>query len=549
MRRLILRMIVLCALGSPTISAAQAANEIVTHIVDSDDGMTDESDLNRLDWLRQNPIDLNRCDAQELSQLPWITIAQARAIISYRQEHGPYSRISEFSSVAGLDRDIFRRIKPFVVASDSRRMWSGRWRVVTRQRENGNQAEPGQNSVQLNATAGTHARLGLHIAHLPHQSEFQPKGGYLDISTGGIVQRIVLGGYALEYGQGLILGPSSHRRIDGIGSRVKWRGRGLVTSTGGARGARYTGFAMSMGREQTTGAVFVGRLPQEGSIMGSRLERVFNNTKLGVSAVRTIDTDTENIRGAFDFEVPISGMTVFGEVVPIQHGGTELRLGQSWQAGPIDGGLQLGLLRAAVSTVGSRIRYKPNPRFILVFATDQRLPNSGAFKRHVNSFTLSNRSKPTRMLTLVSLWQRERRDLFMEPASRTRGMMQLDCELRRSTRIRVRLDRRSYGRQLSLKRHRDLIGFIEFRYRPISGHTFSLRWSESSRIDTEGRAEQTDDEWAQERRSRGRLTAYVTGRIHSGVNWSLRYAQTRDLGATRLEKTGTNWQIQLEGEW
>ncbi|MBT5874018.1 MAG: helix-hairpin-helix domain-containing protein [Candidatus Latescibacteria bacterium] len=336
------RLILVCALSCPILAAAQEANEIVTHTVDSDDGMTDESDLIRLDWLRQNPIDLNRCNVEELTQLPWITTTQAQALISYRKKHGRFARISKISSVPGLDRSLLNRIKPFVKASKDRDLSSGRWRVVSSQKEDGHQPEPGRMAVQLNASVGTRAKVGLHVDKTPHESELRPKGGYLDISTGGILQRLVVGGYALEYGQGLVLGPSAHRRIDGLGSRVKWRGRGLVASTGSTRGARQTGLAISMGGRQTTGSFFAGRLRAGGSIVGSRIEGRFNDRKLGISAARMTGPDIENVRGTFDFEIPISGLTVFGEVAPFQKGGTELRIGQSWKAGAFDGGLQIG---------------------------------------------------------------------------------------------------------------------------------------------------------------------------------------------------------------
>ena len=51
-------------------------------------------------------VDLNTADADALCTLPGVGSSRARALIEYRQQHGPFARIADAAAVPGLTEDL-----------------------------------------------------------------------------------------------------------------------------------------------------------------------------------------------------------------------------------------------------------------------------------------------------------------------------------------------------------------------------------------------------------------------------------------------------------
>lgn len=51
-------------------------------------------------------VDLNTADAAVLCTLPGVGPSHARALIEYRQQHGPFARIADAAAVPGLTEDL-----------------------------------------------------------------------------------------------------------------------------------------------------------------------------------------------------------------------------------------------------------------------------------------------------------------------------------------------------------------------------------------------------------------------------------------------------------
>jgi len=60
-------------------------------------------------------ISLSAADAATLDQLPGIGPATAAAIISYREEHGPFGTVEELQKVPGIGPATLARIRDLVV--------------------------------------------------------------------------------------------------------------------------------------------------------------------------------------------------------------------------------------------------------------------------------------------------------------------------------------------------------------------------------------------------------------------------------------------------
>lgn len=51
-------------------------------------------------------VDLNTADAAALCTLPGVGPSRARALIEYRQQHGPFARVADAAAVPGLTEDL-----------------------------------------------------------------------------------------------------------------------------------------------------------------------------------------------------------------------------------------------------------------------------------------------------------------------------------------------------------------------------------------------------------------------------------------------------------
>ena len=61
-----------------------------------------------------NKVNINAADAETLARLPHIGPVIAQRIVSYRQEHGPFSRIEEIQNVKGIGAGIFEAIRALI---------------------------------------------------------------------------------------------------------------------------------------------------------------------------------------------------------------------------------------------------------------------------------------------------------------------------------------------------------------------------------------------------------------------------------------------------
>ena len=56
-------------------------------------------------------LDINTATARELEELPWIGPARAKAIVDYRNEHGPFEKIEEIVRVKGIGPKTLEALK------------------------------------------------------------------------------------------------------------------------------------------------------------------------------------------------------------------------------------------------------------------------------------------------------------------------------------------------------------------------------------------------------------------------------------------------------
>lgn len=62
-----------------------------------------------------NKINLNRADESELQNLPGIGPSKATAIISYRNENGPFQTIDDLKKISGIGDKVFEKLKDSII--------------------------------------------------------------------------------------------------------------------------------------------------------------------------------------------------------------------------------------------------------------------------------------------------------------------------------------------------------------------------------------------------------------------------------------------------
>ena len=74
----------------------------------------DDSYLQELDHYRKHPIDLNKVDLIQLSELNLFTTIQVQNFLNYRKLMGPLIHIYELQAIPGWDPGLIRKIIPFL---------------------------------------------------------------------------------------------------------------------------------------------------------------------------------------------------------------------------------------------------------------------------------------------------------------------------------------------------------------------------------------------------------------------------------------------------
>ena len=79
-----------------------------------DEGLDSYQLIEDLQFLKRHPINLNRCNIQELEQIPFLLPSDCYAIITHRDETGGFMSILELQAIRGLDEDVVKFLLPFV---------------------------------------------------------------------------------------------------------------------------------------------------------------------------------------------------------------------------------------------------------------------------------------------------------------------------------------------------------------------------------------------------------------------------------------------------
>jgi hypothetical protein len=235
--------------------------------VDGDDLLADEelleSDqeafdpqeiLERLAQLRSSPLDPNRASHGQLRQIPYLSAQQVQGILALRKRHR-LKDLDDLLLVPEIDVATLARIRPFLRIRAARRdrvQLRSRgivtWPLARGYRQGAYPGLPLKLYLKLNLSAGERISLGLLGEKDPGEENMADFcSGHVQLEDLGPLRRAVVGDFALEFGQGLVLwtggGPAGGARSPGS---VRRRPRGTRSYTSadenkGLRGLALTG--------------------------------------------------------------------------------------------------------------------------------------------------------------------------------------------------------------------------------------------------------------------------------------------------------------------
>ncbi len=217
---------------------AQTENAETEEIIESlSDIVTEDYDYSelteRLNYYKRNPINLNKTSREELQELIFLSPLQINSLLKYPETNGYFIDILELQAVEGFDTEIIQRLLPFVSISSNpfadvsfKKMLSSgqhdfmlRYGQLIEKPQGFSDSDAGylgtpqrsliryrymfQNSFSAGITAEKDAGESFFAGKQKNGFDFY--SGFIAYKGKGSLKKLIIGDYALQFGQGLAL--------------------------------------------------------------------------------------------------------------------------------------------------------------------------------------------------------------------------------------------------------------------------------------------------------------------------------------------------------
>ena len=219
-------------------SERSIVDQIVEQFVEDKDNEVDVDDfLERLRRYHAKPIDLNKTDEEELASLLFLSPLQISSLLAHREQSGNFLSVLELQGISHFDLPTIERLKPFVTVyptaafeeislhrfrQDSEQQVMFRYgRVIERQRgymitdttRSRYLGDANRYMVRYRFNHREKIRLAVNMEKDAGEPFFQDKQRYgfdhyglsFSMKDIGVVKEVMLGDYALQVGQGLVI--------------------------------------------------------------------------------------------------------------------------------------------------------------------------------------------------------------------------------------------------------------------------------------------------------------------------------------------------------
>ncbi len=360
-----LRLHLICAALVISLNCLYPQDHLPGHIISLLEDIAASSDENlqavnfaeEISNLAENPVNINSGDENEIKRLFFLTAFQARSIVDYTRKNGDIISASEISYIPGFDRELSELLQPFIIFKyddNDRRLNAGsHLRLLTNIL-----ADYGE--TKNNYTGSNYKLLSkLRLSSGPLEAfltvdkdkgepllleQYKPDflSGNITYYPDGAINKIIIGDYKVQYGQGLTVWngfsrspvPTEQRPMKGSSNIVPYsssdendffRGISISLTTGDINIISFASINMidaTTVNDENTGMKYVKSFYDTGihntpttimkrnqvveSSLGFNINRMSNNLYYGLNTIYSRFSipviPADNPRNIFDFE-------------------------------------------------------------------------------------------------------------------------------------------------------------------------------------------------------------------------------------------------------
>lgn len=260
-----------------------------------------------LEELATNPININSASINDLLQIPGFNLKIARALITYRKK-SPFERKEDILKVSGIGNATYSRMRPYITvggsASRFRNLYTNpaywldgnSFEYITRYQQELNDQRgyeiPDSAGGYLGSQGKYYQRFRMASRHLSVNltqekdagetlngpTGFDYNSGYIALSENGKLKDLVIGDYAINVGQGLVLwtGAAFGKGREVVGTVGK-NERGLRAYGSAQETDFFRGIAATYGEKIET-TVFYSNRPRTASVISGDTTRFPSST-------------------------------------------------------------------------------------------------------------------------------------------------------------------------------------------------------------------------------------------------------------------------------
>lgn len=296
-----------------------------------------------LEELAANPVNINSASVNDLLQIPGFNLKLARALIDYRKEN-PFVEKDDILKVSGIGRATYTRMRPYItvggVSSRFRDLYTNpnywldgnSFEYITRYQQELNDQRgyeiPDSSGGYLGSRGKYYQRFRMSSRHLSINltqekdagetlngpTGFDYTSGHIALTENGKLKDFVIGDYALNFGQGLVLwtGGAFGKGREVVGTTNK-NERGLRAYGSAQETDFFRGVAATYGEKIET-TLFYSDRPRTASIIEGDTTRFpsssgFHRTLNEKERRNNIDQKTYGGRIRIDTPIGLFGAT------------------------------------------------------------------------------------------------------------------------------------------------------------------------------------------------------------------------------------------------
>lgn len=290
-----------------------------------------------LDFLKTHKINLNSAEADELKQLPILDIFQINNFLKYRKRNGELFSVFELTSIQGFNKEIVRSITPFVETKPNitgSTSFKNAFKYVNHQLISRFQSVlqtpkgyiPQNDTIAKKYrgdkykiynrylfTASDKVRFGFTLEKDSGEKfgeenttlGWDHSSFHLQVNDIGFINKIIIGDYNLEFGQGLNVWSSFSTNKSSYATNIVKLGRGIRPFTGANENLFFRGVTTQMEFGDLKVSPFYSFNKIDASINLVENEEEFNTNEDGFHRTET-EIERKNTLSKIDFGADVS---------------------------------------------------------------------------------------------------------------------------------------------------------------------------------------------------------------------------------------------------